>query len=44
MEPKVPLGRSGTVEDVLGLVRLLLSDEGSYITGANFTVDGGLSV
>lgn len=44
MEPKVPLGRSGTVGDVLGLVDLLLSEKGSYITGAELTVDGGLSL
>ncbi len=44
MEARVPLGRAGTVEDVIGLVRLLLSDEGSYITGTNLTVDGGLSL
>ena len=44
MEPKVPIGRPGTVEDVIPLVRLLLSDEGGYITGSNLTVDGGLSL
>lgn len=44
MESRVPLGRSGSVADMLGSVRLLLSEEGSYITGANFTVDGGLSL
>lgn len=44
MQPRVPLGRAGTVEDVLGLVELLLDDRGSYITGTNLTVDGGLSL
>ena len=44
MEARVPLGRAGTVDDVIGLVRLLLSDEGGYITGTNLTVDGGLSL
>ena len=44
MESRVPVGRSGSVGDVLGVVRLLLCAEGSYITGANFTVDGGLSL
>ncbi|MHC4512604.1 MAG: SDR family NAD(P)-dependent oxidoreductase [Planctomycetota bacterium] len=44
MAPKVPAGRSGTVADVVGVVRLLLSAEGSYITGSNLTVDGGLSL
>ncbi len=42
--PTVPAGRAGSVEDLVGAVRLLLSEEGSYITGANFTVDGGLSL
>lgn len=44
MEADVPLGRAGTVEDILGSVRLLLSSQGSYITGSNLTVDGGLSL
>ncbi len=44
MESRVPLGRAGTPDDVIGLVRLLLSDKGSYITGANLTIDGGLSL
>lgn len=44
MQSRVPLGRSGSVGDVLGVVRLLLCEEGSYITGANFAVDGGLSL
>lgn len=44
MESRVPVGRSGTVGDMMGVIRLLLSDEGSYITGSNFTVDGGLSL
>ena len=44
MESRVPLGRAGTPDDVIGLVRLLLSDEGSYVTGTNLTVDGGLSL
>ena len=44
MESRVPLGRAGTVDDVIGLVRLLLSDEGSYITGTVLTVDGGLTI
>ncbi len=42
--PRVPLGRAGEVADLLGTVDLLLSDRGAYITGANFTIDGGLSL
>lgn len=44
MESKVPVGRAGSVADVVPLVRLLLSEAGSFITGANLTVDGGLSL
>lgn len=44
MASKVPVGRPGSVDDVIPLIRLLLSEEGSYITGSNLTVDGGLSL
>ena len=40
---ETPLGRSGTVGDVAPLVVFLLSDESSFITGAEIPVDGGLS-
>lgn len=39
----IPLGRAGTVEDVADLVMFLLSDESSFITGAEIAIDGGLS-
>jgi len=42
MLPKVPIGRLGTVEDVVGLVRYLLSPAADYVTGQVLTVDGGL--
>jgi NAD(P)-dependent dehydrogenase (short-subunit alcohol dehydrogenase family) len=42
LQPRVPMGRLGAPGDVVGLVRWLLSDEAAYVTGAEFTVDGGL--
>ncbi len=44
MAPRVPLGRSGGVGDVIGAVRYLLSDQAAYVTGAVLTIDGGLSL
>jgi len=36
-----PLGRLGNASDVVGLARVLLSDQGSWITGQIIGVDGG---
>lgn len=38
-----PVGRVGTPEDVASLVKFLISDEAGFITGSNFTVDGGMT-
>jgi len=38
----IPAGRLGEPEDVAGLVALLVSARGSWITGSCFTVDGGI--
>jgi NAD(P)-dependent dehydrogenase (short-subunit alcohol dehydrogenase family) len=40
---QVPLGRFGSSEEVANLALFLASDEASYINGAEFEVDGGLS-
>ncbi len=40
---RTPLGRPGSVEDVIGLVNFLLSQEASFISGQTILVDGGLS-
>jgi meso-butanediol dehydrogenase/(S,S)-butanediol dehydrogenase/diacetyl reductase len=39
----IPLGRPGEPEDVVGLALFLATDEASYITGADFIIDGGLT-
>lgn len=41
---QVPLQRLGTVQEIAGPVSFLLSQDASYITGANLTVDGGWTV
>ena len=38
----IPLGRLGTPDDVAGIVAFLASDEGAYVTGSTYFVDGGL--
>lgn len=40
--PMIPLARFGTVDEVSGVVRFLLSKEASYITGQVISVNGGL--
>jgi 3-oxoacyl-[acyl-carrier protein] reductase len=42
MRPRVPLGRLGSVDDVVGAANYLLSPAASYVTGQVWTVDGGL--
>lgn len=42
LEAEVPMGRIGTVDDISGLVALLVSPRGRYITGTTIQVDGGL--
>ncbi len=37
----IPQGKMGNPEDLMGVVTFLLSDESSYMTGAEIVVDGG---
>ena len=39
----IPLGRIGQPEDVANSVLYLASDESSYVTGAEFVIDGGMT-
>ncbi|KAI6206816.1 hypothetical protein M3Y94_00957000 [Aphelenchoides besseyi] len=38
----VPLQRIGSAREVASVIRFLASDEASYVTGANWVVDGGI--
>lgn len=38
---RIPLGRIGTPEDVVGAVVFLASEASNFITGANLLIDGG---
>lgn len=39
-----PIGRVGLIDEVASVCVFLASDDASFVTGANYTVDGGLSV
>jgi NAD(P)-dependent dehydrogenase (short-subunit alcohol dehydrogenase family) len=40
---RVPLGRVGRPEEVAAVISFLVSDDASYVTGALWAVDGGLT-
>lgn len=41
---QIPMGHTGTVQDVAGVVRFLLSEDSRYMTGQVLVLDGGLTV
>lgn len=43
IEAAIPMGRMGEPLDIANMVLFLASDEAKYITGQQFTVDGGLT-
>jgi 3-oxoacyl-[acyl-carrier protein] reductase len=44
MTKRIPAGYIGTVDDIVGAVRYLLSDESRYVNGANIQISGGWGV
>ncbi len=44
VEDNIPLGRAGSPRDVATLVVFLCSDQGAWITGQHYVVDGGRSI
>ncbi len=44
MERRIPLGRLGQPEDLVGPIIFLASDMAAYVTGASLLVDGGMFV
>ena len=40
---RIPLKRLGKVNEISAVIKLLASKEGSYITGQNIRVDGGIT-
>ena len=43
IEEKIPLGRVASPTEIAAVVRFLLSDDASYVTGTYLVVDGGMT-
>ena len=39
-----PMGRLGTVEDIMGILVFLASDESLFATGNAYSIDGGMTI
>ncbi len=44
LEARIPVGRVGRPDDLVGAAMLLCSDAGSYINGTDLYIDGGLGI
>ncbi|MFT5526556.1 MAG: glucose 1-dehydrogenase [Pirellulaceae bacterium] len=44
VESHIPMGRSGTAEEMAAVTAFLCSDDASYITGQTLFVDGGITL
>ena len=44
IQNRVPLKRMGQPEDIAELIAFLASDRASFITGAEYNIDGGINV
>jgi 3-oxoacyl-[acyl-carrier protein] reductase/meso-butanediol dehydrogenase/(S,S)-butanediol dehydrogenase/diacetyl reductase len=44
VKARIPIGRAGTGDDIASIVAFLCSEEGSWITGQSYNVDGGTAV
>jgi glucose 1-dehydrogenase len=44
VESHIPMGRSGTAEEMAAVTVFLCSDEAAYVTGQTLFVDGGLTL
>jgi glucose 1-dehydrogenase len=44
LEQRIPVGRVGKAQDLVGAALLLCSEAGAYINGADLFVDGGMAV